>query len=61
MLWVTLLIFLLLPAKALHTTDLDPIHRDVGFTCDDGREHHTDHRLTAGTHGVGHSAATLLH
>jgi hypothetical protein len=38
MLWVTLLIFLLLPEKSSHTTDLGPIHRDVEFTCDDGRE-----------------------
>src|SRR5947209_3195946 len=39
MLWVTLLIFLLLTHRNLYTRSTrDPFHRDVQFTCDDGRE-----------------------
>lgn len=35
MLWVTLMIFLLLPEKSLHSIDLDPIHRDAESAYDD--------------------------
>jgi hypothetical protein len=33
----------------------DPVPRDVEFTCDDGREHHAGHSLTADAHRVSQS------